>query len=175
MSEQIDIVIFDRQYSPFILKQNGVTYIPAECVYAVIEVKQDLTKKNIEYAQQKALSVRKLKRTSVPIPHAGGEFLAKTPAHILAGIVTLDGTLSTQNKNLLQNATKERIINIGCSLVGKTYFSLPALHPWNTNTKPYKIIHKSDENSLVNFFMSLVAELQKLGTVPAIDITSYLK
>src|ERR1700721_930198 len=58
ISEQIDIVIFDRQYSPFILRQNGVTYIPAECVYAVIEVKQDLSKKNIAYAKKKAASVR---------------------------------------------------------------------------------------------------------------------
>jgi hypothetical protein len=129
ISEQIDIVIFDRQYSPFILRQNGVTYIPAECVYAVIEVKQDLSKKNIEYAQKKAMSVRKLKRTSVPIPYAGGIFQAKKPARILAGIVALDGKLSKENQNKLSNTNELNVLNFGCSLIGKTYFSFPNLHP----------------------------------------------
>src|SRR3954470_21851007 len=31
VSDEIDIVIYDRQYSPFILHQNGVVFIPAEC------------------------------------------------------------------------------------------------------------------------------------------------
>jgi len=33
----------------------------------------------------------------------------------------------------------------------------------------------NDDNSLVNFFMNLVAELQKIGTVLAIEIDAYLK
>ena len=63
-SEQIDIVIFDQQYSPFLFNQNGAYYVPAESVYAVIEAKQDISKGMIEYAAQKAASVRKLKRTN---------------------------------------------------------------------------------------------------------------
>jgi len=175
ISEQIDIVIFDRQYSPFILRQNGVTYIPAECVYAVIEVKQELNKKNLEYAQKKAASVRRLKRTSVAIPHAGGKFDPKAPARILAGILTLNGKLSKDNQKKLSNANEDQVLNFGCSLLGKTHFIFPDLHPWDVNKKPYKIRHTEDEHSLVNFFMSLLRELQKVGTVPAIDIDSYLK
>lgn len=175
ISEQIDIVIFDRQYSPFILRQNGVTYIPAECVYAVIEVKQDLSKKNIKYAQKKAMSVRKLHRTSVPIPHAGGVFDAKKPARILAGIVALEGKLSKENQKGLSNTSEVSILNFGCSLIGKTYFSFPNLHPWKVNKKPYLLKHSIDQNSLVNFFMNLLTELQKVGTVSAIDIAAYLK
>lgn len=175
ISEQIDIVIFDRQYSPFILRQNGVTYIPAECVYAVIEVKQDLSKKNIEYAQKKAASVRKLKRTSVSIPHAGGMYEPKKSARILAGIVALDGKLSKQEQEKLSNAKEDGVLNFGCSLLGKTYFSFPGLHPWDSNDKPYQMKHSIDENSLVNFFMNLLSELQKVGTVAAIDINAYLK
>lgn len=53
VSDQIDIVIFDRHFSPFLLRQNGATYIPAESVYAVIEVKQELSPKNTRYAAQK--------------------------------------------------------------------------------------------------------------------------
>ena len=175
ISEQIDIVVFDRQYSPFILKQNGVTYIPAECVYAVLEVKQDLSKRNIEYAQKKAQSVRRLKRTSVGISHAGGKFEPKPPARILAGIVAVSGTISKEDISRLSNAQEDRILNFGCSLIGKTHFSFSELHPWDQNKKPYVINHKVDENSLVNFFLNLVSELQKIGTVSAIDINAYLK
>ena len=41
ISEQIDIVVFDRQYSPFLFNQDGCKYMPAESVYAVFEVKPD--------------------------------------------------------------------------------------------------------------------------------------
>src|SRR5258707_7782542 len=36
-SDQIDVVVFDRQYSPFIFQFQGQTVIPAESVYAVFE------------------------------------------------------------------------------------------------------------------------------------------
>ena len=39
-SEQIDVVVFDRQYSPFIFQYEGQTIIPAESVYAAFEAKQ---------------------------------------------------------------------------------------------------------------------------------------
>lgn len=44
LSDQIDIVIFDRQYSPFLFNQDDALYVPAESVYATIEVKQDIDK-----------------------------------------------------------------------------------------------------------------------------------
>jgi hypothetical protein len=72
-SHQIDIVIFDRQYSPFVFHQDGLDVIPAESVYAVFEAKQVITAEEISYAQEKAASVRALHRTSLAIPHAGGD------------------------------------------------------------------------------------------------------
>ena len=71
ISDQIDVVIYDQQYSPFVFNQDSVIYIPAESVYAVFEVKKELNKEYIEYAEKKAGSVRSLHRTSAPIPHAG--------------------------------------------------------------------------------------------------------
>jgi hypothetical protein len=174
LSDQIDIVIYDRQYSPFILRQNGVTYIPAECVYAVIEVKQSLTKANIAYAQRKAASVRRLKRTSIPIPHAGGVYDPRKPARILAGIVALDGTISRAEVTRLANAKEKEVLNFGCSLTGRTFFHLPDIHPWDRNASPYKVEVAKEENSLVKFFMCVVIELQKVGTVPALDIAAYM-
>lgn len=38
-SEQIDVIIYDRQYSYLVLKHNETFLIPAESVYAVFEVK----------------------------------------------------------------------------------------------------------------------------------------
>ena len=39
-SDQIDVVIFDRQYSPFIFHYEGQIVVPAESVYALFEAKQ---------------------------------------------------------------------------------------------------------------------------------------
>src|SRR3989304_2212833 len=69
-SQQIDVVIFDRQYSPFIFTYEGEIIVPAESVYAVFEAKQTANAELVAYAQQKVASVRQLQRTSLPIPHA---------------------------------------------------------------------------------------------------------
>ena len=37
ISQQIDVVIFDRQYTPFIFEIQDAKYVPAESVYAVFE------------------------------------------------------------------------------------------------------------------------------------------
>jgi hypothetical protein len=174
VSDEIDIVIYDRQYSPFILQQNGVSYIPAECVYAVIEVKQVLDSRTIKYAQSKAASVRRLSRTSVPIKHAGGEFAAKPPGTILAGLVALDGRLTDADHKKIIGADELRILHLGCSLAGKTYFSLQKVMPCCEGESPYAFRHSVDKGSLVKFFLTLVRDLQALGTVTAMDVNRYL-
>src|SRR3954467_9697482 len=73
VSDSIDVVVHDRQYTPTLLDSESHRYIPAEAVYAVFECKPKVDKGYLQYAGKKAESVRKLKRTSVPIPHAGGE------------------------------------------------------------------------------------------------------
>ena len=82
-SEQIDVVVFDRQYSPFIFHYEGQTIIPAESVYAAFEAKQTINAALVEYAQTKVASVRRLHRTSLPIPHAGGTYPPKPLPAIL--------------------------------------------------------------------------------------------
>jgi hypothetical protein len=39
-SQQIDVVVFDRQYTPRIFQYEGKVVLPAEGVYAVFEAKQ---------------------------------------------------------------------------------------------------------------------------------------
>lgn len=74
LSQQIDIVIYDKQYTPFVFHHAKTIYVPAESVYAVFEVKQELDKANLLYASEKIACVRQLKRTSGKIYHAGGKY-----------------------------------------------------------------------------------------------------
>ena len=49
-------------------KVRSETIIPAESVYAVFEAKQTADASMVAYAQKKVESVRRLRRTSLPIP-----------------------------------------------------------------------------------------------------------
>src|SRR6266852_6413994 len=89
-SDQIDVLVFDRQYSPFIFRYQGQIVIPAESVYAVFEAKQTINVGQIDYAQKKVASVRRLHRTSLPIPYAKGTYPAKPLIPILGGILTFE-------------------------------------------------------------------------------------
>jgi len=167
ISDQIDIIIFDRQYSPFLLRQNGATYIPAESVYAVIEAKPNLNLNSLRYAANKAASVRRLKRTSAPIVEARGKIgKPKPPFDIFAGILTLEGSLNNRQEKELKKLAPEKFLNFGCSLSkGAFYIEKETLD-----------IEKSDKNyGLVFFFIKLFSSLQLVGTVPAIDIKKYIK
>lgn len=169
VSDQIDIVIYDRHYSPFILKQNGATYIPAESVYAIIEVKPNINTTNIGYASRKAESVRRLKRTTAPIIHAGGKIeKPKKPFYILAGVLTIEGNLSVTLKKQLEGLDKKSFLHFGCSLRDGTFW-------FKKNKRGRYYFEKSTkEEALIFFFLNLLSELQQLGTVPAIDLKAYI-
>jgi len=169
ISEQIDIVIFDRHYSPFILRQNGATYLPAESIYVAIEVKPTLSKHNLNYAAKKASSVRRLHRTTAPIVHAGGEIKKpKKPFEILAGILTIDGRCTRTLESYLKSLRKERLLNFGCSLDKEAFW-------FKKDSGGGNIFEKSKDNEgLIFFFLNLLSTLQRIGTVPAIDIQAYI-
>ena len=168
-SDQIDLVIYDRQYSPFVFNQDSVIYIPAESVYAVFEVKQELNKSTIEYAGNKAESVRNLVRTSGDIHHAGGRYEKTEPKKIISGILTLSSSwVSPYDDNLtrcLLNLNEEQRLDLGCALFGGSFYVNYDLKVNIENSIP--------EESLIFFFLKLLGELQKLGTVTAMDINRY--
>lgn len=125
-SDQIDIIIFDNQYTPTLLDQQAHRFIPAEAVYCVLEAKSTLNKQNLDYAADKAHSVRTLKRTSVPIPHAGGEYPAKEPFPIVAGIIATtaswtDGLASKPFADTLASLTDTRTIECGLALSDRSF------------------------------------------------------
>lgn len=166
-SDQIDIVIFDRQYTPTLLDQQDHRFIPAEAVYCVLEVKPTINKTYLEYAGDKAKSVRDLERTSIPIPHAGGMYPPKPLFPILAGIVAPDaewteGVASNSFNSNLFALTNERSIDCGLALSDRSFDNFDG-----------QVVLSDKECSLAFFLFRLLQKLQSFGTVPAIDWNKY--
>ena len=164
-SDQIDIVIFDPQYTPSLLGQKNSRYITAEAVYAVFECKQTVNLENIAYAQGKATSVRRLHRTSIPIPHAGGRYPAKPVFPITAGILALrsdwKGGLGKAFVGSLSIHAAEKL-DCGCVLNHGSFDDYDGTLSLVTH-----------DGALMHFLFRLLSKLQSLGTVPAIDWTAY--
>jgi hypothetical protein len=166
-SDQIDAVIYDMQYTPALLDQQKHRYVPAEAVYAVFEVKPTINKEYLIYAGDKAESVRSLERTSIPIPHAGGEYPAKELFPITAGIIAtkIDWTGGfageTFQKNLAQ-LSGLKTIDCGLAVSGDSF-----------DIYNGKIEIGPSKNALSFFIFRLLQKLQLLGTVPAIDWNKY--
>ena len=172
ISDQIDIVIYDQQYSPIVFKQNGALYITAESVYAVFEVKQELDKANIKYAGDKIASVRKLRRTSAPIPYSTGVKPAKPLHNIIGGILTTrtewKSPIDEILKSHLSKLDIDERIDLICCLKDSS-FCVEYLTDKIT-------LHKNTQDEvLIYVFLELLLLLQKIGTVPAIDLLQYAK
>ncbi len=167
-SEQIDVVIFDRQYSPFIFNFERQLIVPAESVYAVFEAKQVINVDYVRYAQDKAKSVRRLHRTSLPIPHAGGTYDPKPPIPIIGGILTLESnwarTFDEPLRRCLDADKDAGRLNLGC-IAAHGHFS------FDDNSEDY-IFFEVDKPATA-FLFDLISHLQFSGTVPMIDIQAY--
>ncbi|MHB8392354.1 MAG: DUF6602 domain-containing protein [Acidobacteriaceae bacterium] len=167
-SEQIDVVVFDRQYSPFIFQYQGQTIIPAESVYAVFEAKQAINADHVRYAQQKVGSVRRLHRTSLPIPYAKGVYPAKPLIPILGGLLTFESdwspALGPSLEKALGDGDVEGRLDLGC-IAAHGHFNLD-----HTNGK-YDVITAGKPATA--FLFKLISALQFSGTVPMIDIQAY--
>ena len=167
-SDQIDVVIYDNQYTPTLLDQQGHRFIPAESVYAVLEVKPKINKAYLKYAGEKAKSVRTLKRTTIDIPHAGGVYKAKPLFNIVAGIVATniewpDGLGATFEDNY-KKLTDLNKLDCGLAVSGGCF---------DTFSTDGVLNYGPTDNSLIYFLFRLLQKLQSLGTVPAIDWNSY--
>jgi hypothetical protein len=166
-SQQIDVVIVDRQYSPFIFDFQNQKIVPAESVYAVFEAKQDISKDRIKYAQEKISSVRRLHRTSLPIPHAGGTYPPKPLFSILGGLLALESTWSLPLGDALNNALKniendDQRLDLGCVASHGTFEFENGGYKFETNNK-----------AATSFLFELIARLQTSATVPMIDVRAY--
>jgi hypothetical protein len=165
-SRQIDIAVYDNLYSPLLFPDAAGLHIPAESVYAVFEVKQDLNQRLIRDAGRKAASVRRLRRTSVPVVSAGAPRPAMPCQPIVAGILALRSGWPTHLAKRLPEAlaelAPEERLDLGCALrdgafeCAKSSFRL-----------------SSPEESLIFLMLRLLDRLRALGTAPAADLMAY--
>jgi hypothetical protein len=168
-SDQIDVVIFDRQYTPFIFNFQGGVVVPAESVYAAFESKQTINASHVAYAQDKIASVRRLHRTSLPVPHAGGTYDPKVPQHILGGLLTFESDWIPPLGESLSKALAANLddgkLDLGC-VAAHGVFGCDATncYSFSPHGKP-----------ATSFLLELIARLQESATVPMIDIRAYAK
>lgn len=172
-SQQLDLVIHDRQYSPFLFNQHDKLYIPAESVYAVFEVKQRLERATIRDAGKKAASVRNLYRTSVPIPTAGRVEEPKPPKPILAGLLCFESRWSPRFGSPLIESLGDLSVSERLDLVcALTHGSFEAHY---SESAPPRLDLSAPATALIFFFLRLLERLQKVATVTAMDIREYAR
>jgi hypothetical protein len=169
-SEQIDVVVFDRQYSPFIFKYEGQTIIPAESVYAAFEAKQSINAIQVQYAQSKVASVRRLHRTSLPIPYANGIYPPKPSIPILGGLLTFESDwsppLGEPLQDVLMAGNSDGRLDLGC-VAAHGHFDL------DVRSQVYRV--SVGGKPATAFLFNLISLLQFSGTVPMIDVQAYAR
>lgn len=173
-SPQLDIVIHDRFYSPLLFEYGSAKFIPAESVYAVFEVKQELNRGYVNEAADKISAVRSLHRTSVPIPSAMGELRRKDLERfwILGGILTSRSGWSPPFdkpfEKVLQENIGPRSIDLGAALDDGGFEAI------YTDGGGLAEVRVSEEKTALIFFVTrLLHRLQQMASVPAIDYTLY--
>ncbi|MGI8889033.1 MAG: DUF6602 domain-containing protein [Nocardioidaceae bacterium] len=171
-SKQLDLVVHDRHYTPLFWEISGALFLPAESVYAVFEVKQHLDAVHMHEASEKVASVRGLHRTTQKIVHAGGVVSnPKPPPRVLGGIVAgrsdWNPPLGTPLRRALDALDNHHRLDLGCSLEHGA-FELP-----ETATATDGLLTADADVGLAYFAMRLLARLQQMGSVPAIDLDAY--
>jgi hypothetical protein len=166
-SDEIDVVLFDRQYTPLIFEHEKQIVVPAEAVYAVFESKQEISTNFIEYAQQKVATVRRLHRTSAEVQTIDGP-RTTTPQPILGGFLAFESGWKTRpideylSRALAVDQDAGRL-DLGCIAAYGTFGCEGA----------GCLASAPHERATTCFLLELITRLQRVGTAPAIDIAAY--
>ncbi|MEO5924782.1 MAG: DUF6602 domain-containing protein [Bryobacteraceae bacterium] len=153
-SQQIDLAIFDTDFSMQLFPRSSALYVPVESVYAVFEVKSLISSETILDAAEKAGSVRELR--------------GKTGRPILAGMLAptsrwrSDLFSSTLARNLEKLSELQRI-DLGCALDRGSFECSGEL-----------LVSEKDE-ALIFFLMRLVERLDTLGPAARVDLMHYAR
>jgi hypothetical protein len=185
ISLQIDAIIHDRYFSPLFFNKHDILFVPAESVYSVFEIKQEVDATTFGHACDKAESVRKLFRTNAMFPAVANQQGRGKPFDIIAGILCTRSSWSPPLTGTLQEKLKaavdsDRRLDMGCILQHGSFafnssqapFDPPGF-PKESNEKWGKLLIEEAEGALVRFFMFLWQGLQRLGNVTAIDFREY--
>jgi hypothetical protein len=166
-SEQIDVVIHDRQYTPLVFTFKEKHVVPAESVYAVFEAKQDMNARHIGYAQKKIASVRRLHRTSLPVPTIDGTKKAKELTPVLGGLLTLScnwtPVFGDTMLGYVESGKGDKRLDAGCVADSGNF--------WFNEDCSYSMFEES--KPVTRFLLELMSRLQAVATVPMIDMRAY--
>lgn len=182
MSQQIDIAVYDRQYSPLWFgSHDGYRFVPVEAVYAVFEVKPIINTTYIAAAREKAGSVRRLRRTSAPIKHAGGVYAASDPSakHILGGLLAARTSWAGREETIaklrehLPLVGQEDSLDIGIAIDTVAFDFTPVPVQLGSREEEIALEFSPETDQLIHFGIRLFRQLQQLGTVLAIDMSVY--
>lgn len=169
-SEQIDVIIHDRVFSPLLWEDGGYMYVPAESVYAVFEVKQEYNLDHIKYAGQKAASVRRRLRTEAEFGWIGGTAKKKELFTPLAGLLTVHSAWSpafgAPFYKALSGLSGKEHLDLGCAINQGSWDLEDPTDPKNAQLSV-------PDAALISFCMHLLSRLQKLGSVGAINYRAY--
>lgn len=171
ISDQLDVVIHDRHYSPLLFEVGGAHFIPAESVYAVFEVKQSINKGYIEYASDKIASVRRLRRTSVGFETATGRATPRMPPRILGGVLALNSDwspmLGDPLRAVLGTRTPDQQVDLALALRAGAF-------EVRDPTRPSELAICNDPGTALIFLaLRLLKRLQDMATVGAMDLDAY--
>lgn len=200
-SDQIDVIIHDAHFTPYLLGHGRHIYVPAEAVYAVFEVKQKLSKEHMKYASKKLASVRKLKRTSIATINSGRPIPARAVFPVIGGLLARtaksnpDSSLpdpefnpQIENWENFQTTYATRIdclvaLDHGCCDLFEQVIDVSESttrqgvkikdSEFSDFSKPSIQVYPGD-NGLIYFLLRLLYVLNKLGSCPAVDWTKYL-
>ena len=145
-------------------------------------------------AGDKAASIRKLRRTSVPVPMLKSRPGARKPPRVLAGVLGVssvwsDDALEINLANALGQLAPEQSLDLGCVLTQGAFETEPGAsatgpangpQPRRRGRPPSRgvgrrvAIHLSaKEEALIFFFIRLVERLRAMGNAPAPDLMAY--
>jgi hypothetical protein len=166
-TDQLDCVIYDSHFTPSLFGKDRHRYVPAEAVYATFEVKPSVNAQHLKAAATKAASVRKLLRTSAPIPWANGVNPPKKPFQIIGGLLAMkaswaDGLGKTFKKQLVAWKADEELDLV---LTASSGFSDRFATDHLTTAK--------GDGTLIQGLFRLLAALRDRATVTAIDWQRY--
>lgn len=179
MSEQIDVAVYDKHYSPqWFGGANGLRFVPVESVYAAFEVKPELNAQRVQYAIKKVASVRRLQRTSAPVVHKGGKYESSQIdlSPIIGGILTnrnnwnQDDPLKHLDKYQPSDPDDPGFLNIGIALDTISFDYTPTL---NGDAVKRERTTSEPGHQLIHFAIRLFRQLQAIGSVPAVDMERY--
>lgn len=179
-SEQIDLIVYDPQYTPVFLAQGEHAYVLAEAVYAVFEVKYTLSGRHIREAVKKAASVRRLHRTNGFVPMAGSEPKPPRgePFRQLAGLLTLDhagfGPLETKLRDQVAKHEGKGAEHEGKGALDLVLCLEGGLLEANRPPPDAGAVFEPGTKSFVQFLFSLFHRLMLCATAPVVEWDQYV-